>query len=221
MKCHQIKDNLSMFLANELNSQEQYEITTHLIHCQKCRDALQQLKVTYNLLTEYQPVFKIPFAMDVFLPQVRQKINSRTSTVLYKNSVSRFIPAFASALIVLIAIILFSARHRKVEPEIIILNDMMSIESSESSYLNNLDETTQDIVAQQMFDGIADANLLSLESALIASLDEDELITSLTAQEQEVFMNQILTQYKEALGEINPEWLPTEPVISEPTSLGG
>lgn len=221
MDCHKIQNKFSLYLQNELSAREQHKITAHLVMCEQCRSSLQQLKAVLSLVGDNKPAVRMPYASEVFLLQLRRKIKQSAIITPKRSLLPKLMPALTSGLLILIAIVFFATQHSKTASDTIVWSDMSSADNSVSELMNELDQTAQDLVAEQMFEGISGANFIDLESALDADADYDELLASLNSQEQEFLMNQMLIQYEEAKVEINPDWLPLLPVNSEPTSLGG
>ncbi len=218
MNCFKLQDKLSRLLTDDLSAKEKHEVTAHLAQCEQCRRAWQQVKAVSDLLQENQPIVKMPYATEIFLPQLRKKIQTKPTSAT--NLWPRLIPALTGSLMVFLVFVIFFAKPIRNVSKLTGSSDIFETEHTVNDFLSELDENAQNLIAAQMLDDFADTTLMSLESELYTNLDEDELIASLNEEEQDIFTTQILTQYEEARDEINPEWLPT-PVKSEPTSSGG
>jgi hypothetical protein len=218
MKCDKVKSLLSRFVTCELTGKENQQVKEHLAHCAECRQELEMLKTTYQLLSQVKPVVKMAYAADDFLPQVRRKIRNQTDLIPRRKILPKLIPAFSSIAVVVIGIVVFNniQINQETKKQAIAESDAMYEETTISGYLDDLDTVSQELVVSQMLEEIPSSDLISLENELITSIDEDDLFSSMDETEQEIFMNQILTQYQEAKDKINLDW-----VQLDPASWGG
>jgi len=223
VKCDKVKSLLSRFVTCELTRKENQQVKEHLAQCAECKQELETLKSTYQLLSQVKPVVKMAYPSEDFLPQVRRKIRNQTGLIPEQKILPKLIPALSSVAMVLIGIVVFNniRVNQEAAKQAIAVSAAMYEETTIAGYLDELDALSQELVVSQMLEEIPGSDLTSLENELITSIDEDDLFSSMDETEQEIFINQILTQYQEAKDKINPDWVQLDPVGLNPTFWGG
>jgi len=198
MNCKKVIDRLSLFLGNELSEKENQEITLHLEQCQLCQKELSELKATYGLLNQVEPVIKFPHPTDDFLPQVRRKIKSLYAPVPRRRLLPRLMPIFAPTLMVLVIVITGYVNHIQQirrETDERVFSGLTEEKTSAAFLYDILDTETQNAINEQAITDIPATDLQGIESELYSGTDVDDILSSLTDDEKESIANELLNKY--------------------------
>jgi len=210
MACSKFEIKLIGYLNRELSANESKEVEMHIAICESCQKELAELKKFYSLTAQFKPLLNFPHPADEFLSQVRCKIRNLNAPVPKQSILPKLIPIFSTAAMILIVVIVFSVNRSR--------NNTVAIEQGLSSLLydnttsaslvyDTLDNTTQDLVNNELINGLSLNELQSVESELVSTNEPADLMSEMSENEKEFFINEILNQYQEAQDKINPDWV--------------
>ena len=84
MKCRDIQEKLSAYIDEELNPDQFENVTQHLLHCQKCSSALEDLQKVDTVLNN-APLYSVPAK---FSEKLMQEIDITSSSTENLNIIS-------------------------------------------------------------------------------------------------------------------------------------
>ena len=210
MKCSKIKDLLPEYLKQELSIEERNQVELHIQSCQSCQNDLNELRAMDNLLNEVQPINGIPVSEDDFVLQVRRKIRNQNVKVSRRSILPKLIPIFSAAAMILIVVIVYHTHTTKNTIEQTYLSSVRSEPINASYALENLDTTAQNQVSDMIVQEMAPDSMEFVEIEVASNISTDELISSMSDNEKQTFMNELINQYEENIIN-NNEGLETSP----------
>jgi hypothetical protein len=171
---------------------------------------MNELRAMENLLNNVQPKVFLPVSEDDYVVQVRRKIRTQNVKFPRRSILPRLIPIFSAAAMVLIIIIVYHSHATKNMIEQKYLSSVR-IEPINASYaLENLDTTAQNKVSEMVIQDMAPDSLEFVEIEVASNISTDELISSLSDNEKESFMQELINQYQENINS-NTEGAETSP----------
>lgn len=197
MKCKKIRKQLIAYLNTKLSSKAMEQIANHLKHCPACNKELNDWKAFWQLLNNFQPVNKLPYAEEDFLTQVRRKIRTQPGQPR-RNILLRLLPAFASAIILLAIITIL--RLNLIKPYSVsdeFLFSSLNQEDLNGNYLyGSLDQKTQELINEQLIAKVLPDEAESLAQELLLTTEPIDLFSQLSDFEKENVVNELLKKYQ-------------------------
>jgi len=100
MKCHSAQKKFSAFQDKELKSQEQEEISSHLLTCQFCREQYAELEKTWQTLGELEEIHPDPWFYQQLLEKIKEPSEQGLLPVLQHYFLLLRAPAIASIILI-------------------------------------------------------------------------------------------------------------------------
>jgi hypothetical protein len=197
MKCSKIKDLLPEYLKQELSTKDMKQVEKHILACKSCQTDLNELRVIDNLLNNVQPKVLLPVSEDDFVVQVRRKIRTQNAKLPRRSILPRLIPIFSAAAMVFILVIVYHSHSTKSVIDQKYLSSVKSEPINATYAFDNLDTTTQNQVSDMIVKEMAPDSLEYIELEVASNISTDELISSLSDNEKESFMQELINQYQE------------------------
>jgi len=210
MKCSKIKDLLPEYLKQELSIKDVKQVEMHVQSCISCQADLIELRAMENLLSNVQPKVFLPVSEDDFILQVRRKIRTQNIKSPRQSILPRLIPIFSAAAMVLIIAIVYHSHSTNNMIEQKYLSSVRSEPINASYALENLDTTAQNQVSEMIVKEMAPDSLEYIELEVASNISTDELISSMSDNEKESFMQELINQYQENINS-NTEGAETSP----------
>ena len=100
MKCHSAQKKFSAFQDKELKSQEQEEISSHLLTCQFCREQYAELEKTWQTLGELEEIHPDPWFYQQLLEKIKEPSEQGLLPALQHVFLLLSAPAIASIILI-------------------------------------------------------------------------------------------------------------------------
>lgn len=210
MKCSKIKDLLPEYLKQELSTKDMKQVEIHIQSCISCQTDLNELRAMDNLLNNVQPKVTLPVSEDDFVVQVRRKIRTQNIKSPRRSILPRLIPIFSAAAMVLIIAVIYHSHSTTSMIEQKYLSSVRSEPINASYALENLDTTAQNQVSEMIVKEMAPDSLEFVEMEIASNISTDELISSLSDNEKDLFIDELINQYQENINS-NTEGAETSP----------